>query len=425
LYRIVLNRTMTTLALVSIVVTAAALFGWLSVRVFRLPITIGTMLLTVIVSMLMIACGRVFPGLHGLAMSLVGRIRFEDLILHGMLGLLLFAGAFLLDLLYLSREKLAVGLLSMIGTLLSTAALAAVMHWTLPLIGVAAPWIECLFFGTLISPTDPVAVLEMLHRVGVPKNIQAQLAGESLFNDGIGAVLFLAVLAALRGEVPSVGKVGALLILESGGGLLLGVALAWTASELMRRVEAYQIEILLTLSLALGGYALAETLRLSAPLEAVAAGLALRRFNMNHAHVEISHESLDRFWRVIDEIQNGILFVLVGFEVLAIPFTRYSFESGGIAIISVTVVRVLVVTVILGLVRLLQPGHKSSLITLSWGGLRGGLSIALALSVPDAQSRTWILATTYLVVVFSVVLQGGTLDLFLKKIGKFNQKPSS
>jgi CPA1 family monovalent cation:H+ antiporter len=190
------------------------------------------------------------------------------------------------------------------------------------------------------------------------------------------------------------------------------------ASELMRRVEAYQIEILLTLSLALGGYALAEVLHLSAPLEAVAAGLALRRFNMNHSHAEISHESLDRFWRVIDEIQNAILFVLLGFEILVIPFTRYSFESGGLAIISVVLVRIFVVMLVLGLVKLLQPGHKSSLVTLSWGGLRGGLSIALALSIPEAQSQTWILATTYLVVVFSIVLQGGTLDLFLKRVGR-------
>jgi CPA1 family monovalent cation:H+ antiporter len=412
---------MITLALVSIIVTAAAFFGWLSVRVCRLPITIGTMLLTVISSILMIAIGHVFPASQIWAASLARRIHFEDLILHGLLGLLLFAGAFLLDLNYLSREKLAVGLLSVLGTLLSTATVALAMHWSLPLLGIGAPWIECFFFGALISPTDPVAVLEMLHRVGVPKNIQAQLAGESLFNDGIGAVLFLAVLDASRGSAPSLGHIGLLLLVKSGGGLVLGAALAWMASELMRRVEAYQIEILMTLSLALGGYALAETLRLSAPLEAVAAGLALRRFNLNHPHVAISHDSVDRFWRVVDEIQNAILFVLLGFEVLVIPFTRHTFESGLLAIVSVISVRIVVVTLVLVLVRWLQPGHQSSLLTLSWGGLRGGLSIALALSVPAAQSHTWILATTYLVVVFSVVFQGGTLDLFLKRAGKFRE----
>jgi CPA1 family monovalent cation:H+ antiporter len=407
---------MTTLALIGIVITAAALFGWLSVHVCRLPLTIGTMLLTVVSSLLLLVASRFIPGLHTWAVYLAGRIQFEDLILHGMLGLLLFAGAFLLDLHYLARQKLAVGLLSLVATLLATAAIAAIMHAALPLLGIPAPWIECLFFGTLISPTDPIAVLEMLHRVGVPGDIQAQLAGESLFNDGVGAVLFLAVLSASKGYLPSAGSIALSLALKSGGGLLLGIALAWLASELMRRVDAYQIEILLTLSLALAGYALAEALNLSAPLEAVAAGLALRRFNMNHAHAEIAHNALDKFWKAIDEIQNAVLFVLLGFEVLVIPFSRSSFHAGGLAIVSVLLVRFIVVALVLALVRLFQRRHRSSLLILGWGGLRGGLSIALALSVPAAHNRTWILATTYLVVVFSVVVQGGTLDLILKRI---------
>jgi CPA1 family monovalent cation:H+ antiporter len=413
---------MSTLTTVSLIIAAAALFGWLSSRVLRLPITIGTMLLTVASSIVLMLLSQRFPGIHSEAVVLVERIKFEDLILHGVLGLLLFAGAFLLDLKYLAKEKLTVGLLSVVGTLLSTGCIAAVMHAVLPLLGMPVPWLECLFFGALISPTDPIAVLEMLHRVGVAKNIQAQLAGESLFNDGVGAVLFLAVLDASRGATPSVWMVGSLLIVKSCGGLVLGIGLAWVASELMKRVESFQVEVLMTLALALGGYALGEVLKVSPPLEAVAAGLALRHFNAQHYHAEISHESLDRFWSTVDEVQNAILFVLLGLEVLVIPFSRGTFLSGGLAIVSVTAIRAGVVAAMLMLVRWLQKGHESSFLTMTWGGLRGGLSIALALSIPESSGRGWILATTYIVVVFSVVVQGGTLDLFLQRVGRRGKK---
>lgn len=408
---------MSTLALFSVIVTAAALFGWLSVRVLRLPVTIGTMLLTVACSVSLLLGSKVVPGLNGWAVHVVQRIQFGDLVLHGMLSLLLFAGSFLLDLIDLAREKLAVSLLAIFGTVLSMAAVAAVMHAALPLLGITTPWVECLFFGALISPTDPVAVLEMLHRVGVSRSIRAQLAGESLFNDGIGAVLFLAVLAASQGHAPSLKTIAALLLLKSGGGLLLGVALAWIASHLMRRVQAYNIDILLTLSVALGGYALAEILHVSGPLEAVAAGLALRQFGRRHTNGEIAHQSIDRFWTAIDEIQNSILFVLLGIEILGIAFPPRTFASGAVAIVSVIAVRLIVVAVVVRFVRAVQPAHQSSIVTLGWGGLRGGLSIALALSVPAAPNRGWILATTYLVVVFSIVIQGGTLDLFLRASG--------
>ncbi len=406
---------MNALALLSMVIAAAAIFGLFSGRVLRLPITIGTMLLTVFASILLRIISEHDAAVHSWALRFAGRIDFENLILHGMLSLLLFAGSFLLDLVYLSREKLCVGLLSLFGTVFSTGILATLMFWGMPLLGISAPWMECLFFGALISPTDPIAVLEMLHRVGVSKNIQAQLAGESLFNDGIGAVLFLAILEASRGAAPTVVHLGGLLILQSGGGLLLGVLLARVVSELMRLAHVYQVEILLSLALAVGGYSLAEAFHLSAPLEAVAAGLALRRFNLKQNPGDIAHQSLDRFWSVIDEVQNSVLFVLLGLELLVIPFTLTTLKAGAFAVVSVVATRAAVVAVVLGAVRMLQRNHRTSFLTLTWGGLRGGLSLALALSVPPSQGRPWILATTYLVVVFSIVIQGGTLDLFLKR----------
>jgi CPA1 family monovalent cation:H+ antiporter len=408
---------MTTLDIVGLIITAAAVFGWFSSRVLRLPLTIGTMLLTVISSVIAILLGHQVPGIHGWAVSLTERLQFRDLILNGLLGLLLFAGAFLLDLESLAREKLAVGLLSVFGTLLSAGFLTFLMHSILRFLGMPAPWLECLLFGALIAPTDPIAVLEMLHRVGIPRNIQAQLAGESLFNDGIGAVLFLAFLDASRGAMPSATHLVSGLVLKSCGGLLLGLILAWTASELMARVAEYQIEILLTLALALGGYAVAQRLHVSAPLEAVAAGLALRYFNLGHTGAEIAHESLDNFWRAVDEIQNAILFVLLGLEVLVIPFSRSTLVSGTVAIAGVTLIRAAVVALMLYVIRLFQRGHESSFFALTWGGLRGGLSIALALSVPEENGRGWILATTYAVVVFSILVQGGTLNSFLERFG--------
>ena len=407
---------MAPLELISSLVAIAALFGWVSSRWLKLPITIGTMLLTVVLSVALAGSASGYaPGLHTWALKLVNQINFESLILHGMLPLLLFAGAFLLDLEFLAREKLIVTLLSLAGTVLSTGLTAGLMFLGLWALRIPANWLACLFFGALISPTDPIAVLEMLRRVGVPKNIQAQLAGESLFNDGIGAVLFLAVLEASRGLTPTVGQVALSLLLKAGGGLMLGVALAWATSQMMRLVDAYQVEILLTIALALGGYVLADRLLVSGPLEAVAAGIALRRFNLNHSHNQIAHESIDRFWEVIDEVQNSVLFVLLGLEVLAISFRWNSLASGIVAIVAVTAVRMAVVAAIICVARVMQPDHSSSILTLSWGGLRGGLSIALALAVPTGEGREWILATTYIVVVFSIVVQGGSMDRFLRR----------
>jgi CPA1 family monovalent cation:H+ antiporter len=407
---------MTPLQLFSLMVTTAALLGWVTRRWLKLPLTIGTMLLTVLLSLGMLGLSHFYPGLKTWASLLVGAIDFENLVLHGILSLLLFAGAFLLDIEELLKERLTVSVLAVAGTVISTLATAALLFWVLPLIGIHAPWLHCLLFGALISPTDPIAVLEMLKRVGVPKNIQAQLAGESLFNDGVGAVIFLALLEASRGAAPTPSRFFFLLLVEAGGGLALGVALAWITSYLMRWTDAYQVEILLTIALATGGYALADHWHLSAPLAAVAAGISLRRFNMGHPPHNIAHESIDTFWEVIDEVQNAILFVLLGFEILAIPFRRLPLQAGVTAVVVVSLVRLGVVSLLITALRKAVPGYDSSIRVLSWGGLRGGLSLALALSVPHDEQRTWILVATYSVVLFSIIVQGGSMDLILKRL---------
>jgi CPA1 family monovalent cation:H+ antiporter len=403
---------MTTLQILSVLFATAALFGWISTRWLRLPITIGTMLLTVAASLCLAGAGRLVPGMHAWALGLTHQIDFGSIILHGMLPLLLFAGSFLLDLEQLMREKLAVCLFSVAGTVLSFFLVAALMALVS---GFQIPWMECLLFGALISPTDPIAVLEMLRRVGISKSIEAQLAGESLFNDGVGAVLFLTLLEVAHGHAPTPASVAGLLLLQAGGGILVGLLAAWVTSHLMRLGDAYQIDILFTVALALGGYVIADALHLSAPLEAVVAGIALRHFNQSLPTSSIAHKNVDRFWTVIDEIQNSVLFVLLGLETMAVTLDAPALRAGLAAVFSVNVVRLGVLALLLGLLRLLQPGHRSSLFVLTWGGLRGGLSIALALAVPAALGGSWIFGATYLLVVFSIVIQGGSMDWLLRR----------
>lgn len=403
---------MNILEIVSLLVAIAALFGWLSVRVLRSPITIGTMFLTVVTSLVLAGLGNFAPGVHVWAQHLAQRLDLEDVILHGLLPLLLFAGAFLLDLDELGRQKLPVAVLSTGGTILTFLAVAGLMKL---LANSHASWIECLLFGALISPTDPIAVLEMLRRVGIPKAVEAQLAGESLFNDGVGAVLFLTMLQIARGHQPTALHVFGFLALQAGGAILLGIAAAWITSQLMCRVLSYQVDILLTIMLALGGYVLAGLGHLSGPLEAVVAGLALRYFNRVQPAGRVADNRVDQFWTLTDEVQNSLLFVLLGLEVLVVPLNGVTIRAGAAAIFSTNVVRFAVVALCTLIVHLCQKQRQRTILTLTWGGLKGGLSIALALSIPAALGGSWIFAATYFVVVFSIILQGGSLQYAVQR----------
>ncbi|HTV07880.1 MAG TPA: cation:proton antiporter [Candidatus Aquilonibacter sp.] len=407
---------MTTLELISVLVTIAAVFGWVSMRWMRFPITIGTMLLTVATSLALEAASAWTPGIHAWALRVVTQIDFPRLILDGMLPLLLFAGAFLLDIEELWRQRVVVVTLAVAGTVMTAAAVAALMFGALRLLGMNSAWLPCMMFGALISPTDPIAVLEMLRRVGISARLQAQLAGESLFNDGIGAVLFLMLLDVAHGGSAAPGRVAWMLLLEVGGAAVVGVAAAWVTSWLMREVDGYQVEILLTLALALGGYTLAGGLRLSAPLEAVIAGLALRSFNTRRrARRHIAFDRIERFWTAIDELQNAVLFVLLGLEVLAIPLGRAAIGSGAIAVVVALGVRLAMVAALLLILRVCRQRFRSSVVVLTWGGLHGGLSLALALSLPVMPKSAWVLPATYLVVLFSVVVQGGSMPILLRR----------
>ena len=411
---------MSTFALLSLLITIGALFGLFSYRVLRLPTSIGTMVLALCAAAALLACGRFAPGLHARATTLVGGIDFNAVVLHGMLSVLLFAGALQLDLPELGREKLSVATLSIGATALSTVLVAVLFKLALQAIGVPMSTMGALLFGALISPTDPIAVLEMLRRVGASASLETQLAGESLFNDGVGAVIFLALLSASTGgQRPSLRTFLFSLLLKAGGAILLGGALGYLTYRILRLVDRYRLEIMLTLALATGGYALADALHLSAPLEVVTAGLLVSGRARRLAMSPETREHLERFWEFMDDLFNIVLFLLLGLQLLVLPIERRYLVAGLLAIPAVLLARWVSVVIPVGLLNLFQRRVPGTVAVLTWGGLRGGLAVALALSVPHGREleRNQLLVATYVVVVFSVLVQGLTISPLLRRLG--------
>jgi len=398
-------------ALVSTLVCLAAAFSLVSRRVLRLPVTVGVMIQSICMSLVLAVVGRAVPGLGARVATEIGRIDFSAVVLHGMLAFLLFAGALKLDLHALAKQKAVVTSLSVFGTIASTLIVAGLLKVILTLTGFEATWVACLLFGALISPTDPIAVLELLRRVHTPANLEAQLTGESLFNDGVGAVLFLTLLASVDGGArPTLGGFTWLLLVKAGGGVGLGLALGFLVYRLLRSLDSYRVEVLLTLALAMGGYALADALRLSAPL--VVGGRA-RRLAMSPE----TRDHVDDFWDLIDAFMNVILFLLLGLEMLAMPWNVHYVYAGLLAIPVVLGARWLSVGASLGLVRMFHKPARGTMAVLTWGGLRGGLAVALALSIPQGRPHDRLLAITYIVVVFSIVVQGLTMSPLLRRLG--------
>jgi CPA1 family monovalent cation:H+ antiporter len=389
-----------------------AVLSYLNHRYVGLPTTIGVMGIALLLSVVLIGLDAL--GVHALReyeVSLLASIDFSDILMRGMLSILLFAGALHVDLNNLMRYKWPVGLLSVVGTLVSTLLVGLAVWYILPLAGFALPLPFCLLFGALISPTDPIAVMGIVRAAGAPKNLEIVIAGESLFNDGVGVVLFSLLLAMVSGggHPPTLADSAMLLLREVGGGIIFGLSLGYITYGMLKSIDSYQVEILITLAAVLGGYALAHRLHVSGPLAMVMAGLLIGNQGRALAMSEKTREHLDMFWELLDEILNAILFMLLGLEVVLIAFSLPVILAMAAVIVTVLVARLLSV----GTPVLLAPGvfrlPPGAWQVLTWGGLRGGISVALALSLPAGQPREVILALTYAVVVFSILGQGLTI----------------
>jgi CPA1 family monovalent cation:H+ antiporter len=396
----------------------AALFSWLNHRFIRLPVSIALLLFALATSLAVVALGRLGFDSQRLAEEVLDKVQLDQALLNGMLSFLLFAGALQVDLGELAERKWAVGFLASLGVVVSTALVGFAMWVLFAALGQRIPLVWCLLFGALISPTDPISVLAILKSARVEKSLEMKMAGESLLNDGFAVVLFVVLLGiALGGEKATPLHVAALFAQEVIGGALFGLAIGYAAYRMLASVDEYQVEILLTLALVTGGYALANQLQVSGPIAIVVAGVLIGNHGRKYAMSARSRERVDTFWELIDEILNAVLFVMVGLELLRLDYDASYAWAAALAIPAVLLARLLSVAL-----AALVPGLRAEfppyvIAILTWGGLRGGISVALALSLPNSKFRDALITVTYAVVVFSIVVQGLTLARVLRLLG--------
>lgn len=399
--------------IIAVLLSLTAAFAYLNHRWIRLPPSIGVMSVALSFSLCLLALQSIGFEVAAPMQSLVEQAHFDSALLHGFLGFLLFAAALSVDLSRLRANGAVVVTLATVGVILSTIVVGLGAYCVFMGLGQPLPWSYCFLFGALISPTDPIAVIALLKRLGASSDLESKIAGESLFNDGVAVALFLLLLPLVGGRAtPSVGDALWMLLRETVGGVAFGAIAGWTALRLLRRVDQYTVEILLTLALVSGGFALADALSVSAPLAIVVAGLIVGHQGRN-AMSTITRHHLDLFWHLLDEIFNAILFVLIGLEVLVMHFhARYL----GIVLALVPVVllaRLVSVGIPYGFLRRRLTFAPGTLLAMVWGGLRGGLPVAMALSIPFGGERDMLVAATYGVVVVGLLVQGSSLRWFL------------
>jgi CPA1 family monovalent cation:H+ antiporter len=405
--------------IISILVTISALFGYINVRFLKLPNTIGLMLITILFTMGVFVISYFDSTLLNAERYIITHINFKEVLLDIMLSFLLFAGALHTNFEQLRVQRWPVLAFSTLGVMISTFLVGMAMFYLLPFVGLEIPLIYCLLFGALISPTDPIAVLSILKQAGAPKRLETKIVGESLFNDGVGVVVFITIfqIAQMGGSQVEAMDVIKLFGQEVIGGIVLGLILGWVTFKLMKSIDDYDIEVIITLATVMGGTVIAQKLHISAPLAMVTAGLYVGNDTVRHSAMsEITENYVDKFWELIDILLNTILFVLIGMEILVLSFDLGYFISGLLAVPLILICRYLsLILPVKFFEKKLDFVPKTNLI-MTWGGLRGGISIALALGLTQEMHRDLFLVITYIVVVFSILVQGLTLGKLVRKV---------
>ncbi len=410
---------MTVFESIAVILAFSAVASYLNHRFIRLPSTMGLMVAGISFSALLILLGKLGLIDAGHAVKFVSSIDFAGLLLHGMLAFLLFAGALHVDLSDLRSQRTPVIVLSTVGVLISTLITGTLFWYAAQAFGLQLSFIYALVFGALIAPTDPIAVMGLLKQANAPKSLEIKIVGESLFNDGVGVVVFLTLLGiAVGGTQPTVSGVSLFLLEEAVGGALLGLILGYFTFLLLRSIDEYEVEVLLTLALATGVYALAEAVHVSAPIAIVAAGLLIGNHGRELAMSDKTRTNVDKFWELIDDILNAVLFVLIGLEMIALSFVWSHLAIGLVAIVITLLARFVSVWLPINIMRLRRTFAQGAVPILTWGGLRGGISIALALSLPLSPERDLILFVTYVIVVWSILGQGLTLAPLIRKVSQ-------
>ncbi|MEH6630993.1 MAG: sodium:proton antiporter [Halopseudomonas aestusnigri] len=423
---------MTTLSLfniATITITLAAFFGYINHRLLRMPISIGLVVIALIASIIVMLVDIVVPelGIQSVVRLSLAQIDFHETLMKGMLSFLLFAGALHVNIEDLIHRKYAITLMATVGVLISTFLIGFSMYYLTSFIDLEIPLIYCLIFGSLIAPTDPVAVLGILKTVRVPRSLKAKIAGESLFNDGVGVVVFTILVAIANQPSTGIGSDGEQMgafemtrffLLEAGGGAALGLLTGYIAYRALKSIDEYTIEVLITLALVMVSYSLAYALHFSGPIAVVIAGLLIGNSGMRFAMSESTRDHVQKFWTLLDEILNASLFLIIGFEILAISETTTNLIATLVMIPVVLIARFISVGLPISLLSLKEKYTPGAIVVLTWGGLRGGISVALVLSLPNVPEKESLLAITYGIVIFSIIVQGLTVKKVVERFVK-------